>query len=142
MRDHTRHRLIELTSLLLLIVVVVAMCWGHEKERTIVRVIDGDTLELDGGEHVRLIGVDTPEKFESAKMDKDAQRSGQDKKTIHALGEMASRFTQTLCEGKRCWLDNDRNPPGRAGGRGTNWENPPGWRGGPGASPDRFGRCR
>ena len=45
-------------------------------------------------------------------------------------------------QAKRCWLDNDRNPPGRAGGRGTNWENPPGWRGGHGASPDRFGRCR
>ncbi|TAH46803.1 MAG: hypothetical protein E6Q43_05140 [Dokdonella sp.] len=42
----------------------------------------------------------------------------------------------------RCWWDNDWNPPGRIGGRGTNWENPPGWRGGPGASPDRFGRCR
>jgi hypothetical protein len=42
----------------------------------------------------------------------------------------------------RCWFDNDRNPPGRIGGRGTNWENPPGWRGGPGASPDRYGRCR
>ena len=42
----------------------------------------------------------------------------------------------------RCWNDRDGNPPGRAGGKGTNWENPPGWRGGPGASPDRYGRCR
>jgi hypothetical protein len=40
-----------------------------------------------------------------------------------------------------CWRDNDGNPPGRPGGKGTNWENPPGWRGGPGASPDRYGRC-
>lgn len=45
-------------------------------------------------------------------------------------------------QAKRCWYDNDSNPPGRAGGRGTNWENPPGRRGGPGASPDRYGRCR
>ena len=45
-------------------------------------------------------------------------------------------------QARRCWRDNDSNPPGRVGGRGTNWENPPGWRGGPGASPDRFGRCR
>lgn len=42
----------------------------------------------------------------------------------------------------RCWRDRDDNPPGRRGGRGTNWENPPGPAGGPGASPDRFGRCR
>jgi hypothetical protein len=45
-------------------------------------------------------------------------------------------------QSSRCWHDNDRNPPGRAGGRGTNWENPPGRKGGPGASPDRYGRCR
>jgi hypothetical protein len=45
-------------------------------------------------------------------------------------------------QARRCWMDIDDNPPGPAGGRGTNWENPPGWRGGPGASPDRFGRCR
>jgi Spy/CpxP family protein refolding chaperone len=32
--------------------------------------------------------------------------------------------------------DRDNNPPGRAGGPGTNWENQPGPRGGPGASPD------
>jgi hypothetical protein len=45
-------------------------------------------------------------------------------------------------QARRCWNDRDGNPPGRVGGRGTNWENPPGWRGGPGASPDRYGRCR
>lgn len=33
--------------------------------------------------------------------------------------------------------DRDNNPPGAAGGPGTNWENPPGPRGGPGTSPDR-----
>lgn len=30
--------------------------WRH-----VTRVIDGDTIVLDGGERVRLIGVDTPE---------------------------------------------------------------------------------
>jgi hypothetical protein len=33
--------------------------------------------------------------------------------------------------------DRDGNPPGPAGGPGTNWENPRGPAGGPGASPDR-----
>ena len=37
-------------------------------------------------------------------------------------------------------FDQDNNPPGSRGGRGTNWENRPGPRGGPGASPDRRGR--
>jgi hypothetical protein len=35
-----------------------------------------------------------------------------------------------------CMFDNDGNPPGPAGGPGTNWENPPGPIGGPGASPN------
>lgn len=34
-------------------------------------------------------------------------------------------------------VDRDNNPPGPAGGPGTNWENPPGPQGGPGASPNR-----
>jgi hypothetical protein len=38
--------------------------------------------------------------------------------------------------------DKDNNPPGAAGGPGTNWENPPGPKGGPGASPNRRGRRR
>lgn len=47
-----------------------------------------------------------------------------------------------FCDKKRirrddCWYDKDDNPPGPAGGAGTNWENPPGPAGGPGASPDR-----
>jgi hypothetical protein len=34
-------------------------------------------------------------------------------------------------------IDRDDNPPGPAGGPGTNWANPPGPRGGPGACPNR-----
>jgi len=34
-----------------------------EKEKTflVVRVIDGDTIEIEGGEKVRYIGINTPE---------------------------------------------------------------------------------
>lgn len=38
--------------------------------------------------------------------------------------------------------DRDNNPPGKAGGKGTNWENPAGPKGGVGASPDRRRRDR
>jgi hypothetical protein len=38
--------------------------------------------------------------------------------------------------------DRDWNPPGPAGGPGTNWENRPGPSGGPGASPDLRGVYR
>ena len=32
-------------------------------DTSVVRVIDGDTIEVSGGTRVRLIGVDTPETF-------------------------------------------------------------------------------
>jgi len=34
---------------------------GGLTQRTCIRFIDGDTIELDGGERVRYIGIDTPE---------------------------------------------------------------------------------
>ena len=47
------------------------------------KVVDGDTLEVTGGERVRLIGIDTPET-------KDPDRP------VGCFGEEATRFTSTL----------------------------------------------
>lgn len=49
----------------------------------VTRVIDGDTIVVAGNEHVRLIGVDTPET-------KDPKRP------VGCYGEEASRFTSSL----------------------------------------------
>jgi micrococcal nuclease len=68
------------------------------------RVIDGDTFELESGEKVRLLGIDTPEKYESKKLNSDAERSGQDKKTIQKLGELASDYAASLISNKRVKL--------------------------------------
>lgn len=68
------------------------------------RVIDGDTFKMAGGERVRLLGIDTPEKFQSGKLDKDSKKSGQDKKTIQTLGQMASDYVKKLAEGKKVRL--------------------------------------
>lgn len=54
---------------------------------TVTKVIDGDTIELDTGEKVRLIGIDTPEKYNSKKLRRDAERSDKDIKTIRAMGQ-------------------------------------------------------
>ena len=34
----------------------------HQEEKTITKIIDGDTLVVEGGEHVRLLGIDCDEK--------------------------------------------------------------------------------
>lgn len=71
------------------------------------RAVDGDTLKLETGERVRLIGIDTPEMHDSKKLYKDSQRSGQDVTTIQKLGRRSYEFTKQLVEGKRVSLEFD-----------------------------------
>ena len=71
------------------------------------RVIDGDTLQLEDGQRVRLIGIDTPEVHRSDKLYRDSERSKQDIRTIQELGRRASEFTKNLVEGKRVNLEFD-----------------------------------
>ena len=73
----------------------------------VTRAVDGDTLVLENNERVRLIGIDTPEMHESNKLNRDAQRSGQDVETIKQLGRQSYEFTKNLVEGKRVRLEFD-----------------------------------
>jgi len=73
----------------------------------VTRAVDGDTLVLEDGERVRLIGIDTPEMHESSKLRRDSKRSGQDIRTIMALGKRSYAFTRDLVEGKRVRLEFD-----------------------------------
>jgi len=50
--------------LLLGVVLAAAHCVGIPDTPRIVRVVDGDTVVIQGGEYVRYIGIDTPEKGE------------------------------------------------------------------------------
>lgn len=71
------------------------------------RVVDGDTLLLENGKRVRLIGIDTPEIHESRKLYRDAQRTKQNVLTIQAMGRRSYEFTCNLVEGKRVRLEFD-----------------------------------
>lgn len=61
---------------------------------TVKRVIDGDTIELEGGTKVRLIGVDTPETVDP-------------RKPVEYFGKEASDFTKSQLEGNRVRLEYD-----------------------------------
>ncbi len=66
---------------------------------TIVKIIDGDTYEvnLNGKkEKVRLIGIDTPESKANKKAYKDSKRSKEDVKTIVKEGLKAKEFVKSL----------------------------------------------
>jgi len=71
------------------------------------RAVDGDTLVLENGERVRLIGIDTPEMHESDKLYRDSQKTQQDIKSIQKLGRRAYEFTKSMVEGKRVSLEFD-----------------------------------
>jgi len=76
----------------------------------VTKVTDGDTfeVEIDGKkEKVRMLGIDTPEQFESEKQDKDSERTGSDKKTIIRLGSLSSDYTKKLISGKKVRLKSD-----------------------------------
>lgn len=76
----------------------------------VTKVFDGDTFETDINgkkEKVRMLAIDTPEKWESDKLTKDAERTKSDKKTIQKLGDLSFRFTAKLIEGKKVRLAAD-----------------------------------
>jgi endonuclease YncB( thermonuclease family) len=62
--------------------------------RVVERVIDGDTLVMEKGERVRLIGVDTPE-------------TKHPRKPVEHFGKEAAAFTKRMVEGKRVRLEFD-----------------------------------
>ena len=60
----------------------------------VTRVIDGDTIEIEGGKKVRYIGIDTPETVDP-------------RKPIQCFGVEASNKNKELVEGKRVRLEKD-----------------------------------
>ena len=87
------------SAIFLLSFLLVPFAWAAGERAVVRSVIDGDTLSVTfrgENEHVRLIGIDTPEARQNNKARRDSQRSGQDLNTITTLGKAASRESQTL----------------------------------------------
>lgn len=61
----------------------------------VTRVIDGDTFEIESGEHVRLIGVDAPESVKPGT-------------PVECFGKASSGYLRMLIEGKEVRLERDR----------------------------------
>ena len=69
---------------------------------TVTRVIDGDTVVVEGIGTVRLIGVDTPETVDP-------------RRPVQYFGKEASDFTKQLATGKRVRLEFDQDRMDRYG---------------------------
>ena len=78
---------------------------------TVSRVVDGDTIrvQIKNGPAglVRLIGIDTPEVHESAKLARDVRQSGRSREEIKVLGRFAWDFTRRYLDGKEVGLQYD-----------------------------------
>lgn len=61
----------------------------------VVRVIDGDTFEISGGERVRLIGIDAPE-------------SVKPNTPVECFGKESSDYLRSIIEGKEVRLERDQ----------------------------------
>ena len=68
----------------------------------VIRVIDGDTIEIENGQKVRYIGIDTPEIHNP-------------KKPIQCFGQEAYLKNKTLVEGKQIRLEKDVSDKDRYG---------------------------
>ncbi len=107
MREQRRIRSIfsrwSFPGLLLVIVALVALAVGYSigiarpsaatpyEEAVVVRVIDGDTIELEDGRRVRYIGIDTPETVHP-------------EKDVECYGPEATARNRELVEGKNVEL--------------------------------------
>jgi micrococcal nuclease len=70
--------------------------------RIVYRVIDGDTVELDGGERVRLIGIDTPEIRDH-------------RPEVAAMALQAKVFLRGVAEGKKVRVEFDQRKKDKYG---------------------------
>lgn len=68
----------------------------------VTRVIDGDTIEIEGGQKVRYIGIDTPETVDP-------------RKPVQCFGLEASNRNKQLVEGKKVLLERDIGDADRYG---------------------------
>lgn len=86
----------KLSKILLLASLTIFLSISCSNSQTLkcTRVIDGDTIVLNNGEKVRLIGVDTPESVHPLK-------------PVEYFSKEASEFTKRLVEGKEIKLGYD-----------------------------------
>ncbi len=81
------------------ILAILSSSLDAQQTTTVVRIVDGDTLKIrywGKEESIRLIGIDTPESRVNKKAKRDAKRSGQDIKTITAMGKRATEYVSSL----------------------------------------------
>jgi micrococcal nuclease len=79
----------------------------YQEEVFVTKVIDGDTIELETGEHVRLIGIDTPESRKNEKAKRDSLRTQTDLDKIVKMGKEAKSILNKIVYHKKVRIEFD-----------------------------------
>ncbi len=89
--------------ILIILISFIISCSGlysKEFKAKIYRISDGDTIwvKTSYGKKIklRLIGIDTPEKFESEKLLRESKRCGIKVKQMRYLGILATKFAKSI----------------------------------------------
>ena len=92
-----RNSLDKLLPLLILFALVLPV-WGQETA-TVLQVIDGETIKIEyhgARELIRLIGIDAPPNRANRKALREAEKNGEDVRTVIARGREAASYVKTL----------------------------------------------
>ena len=83
-----------------LIYLLPALCIAAEISATVLKISDGDTIwvKTDNGQKLklRLLGIDTPEKFSGRKLERDASKCGVRPGKVKNLGQLATHHAKEL----------------------------------------------
>jgi micrococcal nuclease len=93
---------------LLICLLVLASC---QSQLTVIRVVDGDTMVLSNGAHMRLAGIDCPESSRNAKC-----RRGADCETEVIKGQSVKRQVNAMVNNAHATVLDQQDRYGRAVG--------------------------
>lgn len=91
--------LLLIISLVLLTLTTQALAKDELTKVVLKKINDGDTIVVqiqNRNEHVRLIGIDTPESYQNPKAERDAQKNKLDLPTILELGKKSTNFLHSI----------------------------------------------
>lgn len=100
-----KHKLI---FILIIISIIFSGCVSltqTNENAEISRIVDGDTVEISSGEKIRLIGVDTPEKF--GEVNTEEFESVENKTCLKEYAYKATKFMEENLEDKKVNMSTD-----------------------------------
>lgn len=95
--DELKRKFFVLTTIAAILLCAVFAAYfllGRRDLIEVIRVVDGDTIVVTGGQKIRLIGINTPESVDP-------------RREVQCMGKEATKKTEKLALGKRVRLERD-----------------------------------